>query len=84
MHALGVLAFHVIYAEALDRVFVARMPFPVGEAQSLTEMIEVVQDENGWWDWLRTLEEVGVLAAPPSLEPARLPDSGCKLQPRVV
>jgi hypothetical protein len=24
-------------------------------------MIEVVRDENGWWDWLKALEEAGML-----------------------
>ena len=35
-------------------MFVARMTFPVEEAQRFNQMIEVVKDENGWWDWLRT------------------------------
>ncbi len=60
MHALGGLAFYLIYAEELDRVFVARMPFPVEEVQGFDEMIEVVKDENGWWDWLEALEEAGI------------------------
>jgi hypothetical protein len=70
-HALGGLAFYLIYAETLDRVFVAGlravrlMLFPVEEAQHFTDMIEVVKDENGWWDWLEALEEAGVLALPP-------------------
>jgi recombination protein U len=55
VHALGGLAFYLIYAEELDRVFVAPMPFPVDETQRFNQMIEVVKDENGWWDWLRTL-----------------------------
>ena len=29
VYALGGLAFYLVYAEALDRVFVAPMPFPV-------------------------------------------------------
>ena len=58
---LGGLAFYLICAEALDRVFVAPMPFPVGKAQRFTKMIEVVRDENGWWNWLRALEETGIL-----------------------
>ena len=61
VHALGGLAFYLIYAEALDQVFVARMPFPVGEVQHFKEMIEVVQDENGWWDWLEALGQTGTL-----------------------
>jgi penicillin-binding protein-related factor A (putative recombinase) len=61
VHALGGLAFYLIYAETLDRVFVARMPFPVEERQRFTDMIEVIKDENGWWDWLRALEEAGIL-----------------------
>jgi recombination protein U len=61
VYALGGLAFYLIYAEALDRVFVAPMPFSVGKAQRFTEMIEVVKDENGWWDWLSALEETGIL-----------------------
>jgi hypothetical protein len=56
VHALGGLAFYLIYAEELDRVFVAQMPFPVGEAQCFDEMIEVVKDGNGWWDWLEAIE----------------------------
>jgi hypothetical protein len=68
VHALGGLAFYLIYAEELDRVFVARMPFPVEEAQRFNQMIEVVKDENGWWDWLRTLEERGITKTY-SLEP---------------
>ena len=63
VQALGGLAFYLIYAERLDRVFVALMPFPVREAQRFTDMIEVVKDENGWWDWLSALEEAGVLEA---------------------
>jgi penicillin-binding protein-related factor A (putative recombinase) len=55
VHALGGLAFYLIYAESLDRVFVALMPFPIGEARRFTDMVEVVKDENGWWDWLRVL-----------------------------
>ena len=61
VHALGGLAFYLIYAEELDRVFVARMPFPVEEAQRFNQMVEVVKDENEWWDWLRTLEQAGIL-----------------------
>jgi penicillin-binding protein-related factor A (putative recombinase) len=61
VQALGGLAFYLVYAEPLDRVFIALMPFPVGEAQRFDEMIEVAKDENGWWDWLRVLEEVGIL-----------------------
>jgi len=56
VYALGGLAFYLIYAEALDRVFVALMPFPVGEAPRFSDLIEVVKDENGWWDWLEVLE----------------------------
>ena len=63
VQALGGLAFYLIYAERLDRVFVALMPFPVREAQRFTDMIEVVKDENGWWDWLSALEQVGVSKA---------------------
>jgi recombination protein U len=55
VHALGGLAFYLIYAEVLDRVFVARMPFPVGKRWCFLHMIEVAKDENGWWDWLRAL-----------------------------
>jgi hypothetical protein len=61
VQALGGLAFYLVYAETLDRVFVALMPFPVGEAQIFTVMIEVVRDENGWWDWLDALERIGIL-----------------------
>ena len=63
VQALGGLAFYLIYAETLDRVFVALMPFPVGERQHFADMIEVVKDENGWWDWLSALEQVGVSKA---------------------
>jgi len=63
VQALGGLAFYLIYAEALDRVFVALMPFPVGEKQLFADMIEVVKDENGWWDWLSTLKQAGVVEA---------------------
>lgn len=73
VHALGGLAFYLIYAEELDRVFVALMPFPIEERQRFDDVIEVVKDENGWWDWLEALEEVGVLAVPPSLEPVHSP-----------
>jgi penicillin-binding protein-related factor A (putative recombinase) len=62
VHGLGGLAFYLIYAETLDRVFVALMPFPVGEARLFTDIIEVVKDENGWWDWLGALEEIGILS----------------------
>jgi penicillin-binding protein-related factor A (putative recombinase) len=61
VHQLGGLAFYLVYAEPLGQVFVALMPFPVGEAQCFDKMIEVAKDENGWWDWLRALEEVGIL-----------------------
>jgi recombination protein U len=61
VYTLGGLAFYLVYAEALDRVFVALMPFPIEEAQHFDEMIEVVKDENGWWDWLRILENTGSL-----------------------
>jgi penicillin-binding protein-related factor A (putative recombinase) len=61
VHALGGLAFYLVYAEPLDQVFAALMPFPVGEAQRFDEMIEVMRDESGWWDWVRALEEVGIL-----------------------
>jgi hypothetical protein len=61
VHALGGLAFYLIYAEALDRVFVALMPFPIGERQLFADMSEVVKDENGWWDWLGALQETGIL-----------------------
>jgi hypothetical protein len=47
VHTLGGLAFYLIYAEELERVFVARTPFPVGEVQHFDGMIEVVKDENG-------------------------------------
>ena len=57
VHALGGLAFYLIYAEVLDRVFVALMPFLVGKRQLFAGMIEVGKDENGWWDWLRALEK---------------------------
>ena len=60
VHALGGLAFYLIYAETLDLVFVALMPFPVEERQELSDMIAVVRDENGWWDWLRALEEAQI------------------------
>jgi recombination protein U len=60
VHALGGLAFYLIYAEKLDRVYIAPMLFPVGEAQPFADMIEVAKDENGWWDWLRALEEAGI------------------------
>jgi recombination protein U len=60
VHSLGGLAFYLIHAEALDRVFVVRMPFPVEEVQHFDEMIEVVKDENGWWDWLEALENAHV------------------------
>jgi recombination protein U len=61
VHALGGLAFYLIYAETLDRVFVARMPFPVEETQRFNQMIEVVKDENGWCDWLTTLAGARIL-----------------------
>jgi len=61
VEALGGLAFYLIYAEALDRVFVALMPFPVGERQHFADMMEVMKGESGWWDWLRALEQVGTL-----------------------
>jgi hypothetical protein len=61
VYALGGLAFYLVYAETLDRVFVALMPFPVGEVQRFDEAIEVVKEENGWWDWLQALERSGVL-----------------------
>jgi hypothetical protein len=61
VHALGGLAFYLIYAEVLDRVFVALMPFPVEEAQRFNQMIEAVKDENGWWDWLEALGQTGTL-----------------------
>jgi recombination protein U len=63
VQALGGLAFYLIYAEALDRVFVAPLPFPVGEKRLFADLIEVVKDENGWWDWLSALEQVGVVEA---------------------
>jgi penicillin-binding protein-related factor A (putative recombinase) len=63
VHELGGLAFYLVYAEPLDRVFVALMPFPVGERQLFAEMIEVAKDENGWWDWLSAVEQADVLSA---------------------
>jgi hypothetical protein len=63
VHALGGLAFYLIYAERLDRVFVARMPFPVEEAQCFDKMIEVVKDENGQRDWLRGMEDAQVVSS---------------------
>jgi len=63
VQALGGLAFYLVYTELLDRVFVALLPFPVGERQRFIGMIEVVKDENGWWDWLSTLEQTGVAKA---------------------
>ena len=57
VQALGGLAFYLGYAEALDQVFVAPLPFPVGGKQPFADMIEVVKDENGWWDWLSVLEQ---------------------------
>lgn len=73
VQALGGLAFYLVYAEPLDRVFVALMPFPVGEKQFFADMIEVVKDENGWWDWLSTLEQTGVAKAAGSWELSRRP-----------
>jgi penicillin-binding protein-related factor A (putative recombinase) len=64
VHELGGLAFYLVYAQVLDRVFVARMPFPVEEAQRFDGMVEVVKDGNGWWDWLEALEESGMLQLP--------------------
>jgi recombination protein U len=61
VQALGGLAFYLIYAEMLDQVFVVLMPFLIGESQHFSDLIEVAKDENGWWDWLSTLEHVGVL-----------------------
>jgi hypothetical protein len=61
VHALGGLAFYLVYAEALDRVFVALLPFPLGKKVRFAEMVEVVRDANGWWDWLRALEQAGTL-----------------------
>jgi penicillin-binding protein-related factor A (putative recombinase) len=63
VHELGGLAFYLIFAEQLDRVFLARMVFPVEEAQAFADMIEVPKDENGWWDWLGTLEQAQVVGA---------------------
>jgi recombination protein U len=63
VHALGGLAFYLVYAEPLERVFVALMPFPVGERQLFADMLEVVKDENGWWDWLSAIEQADVLSA---------------------
>jgi penicillin-binding protein-related factor A (putative recombinase) len=61
VHALGRLAFYLIYAEVLDRMFVARTLFPVEETQRFNQMIEVVKDENGWWDWLEELRAAELL-----------------------
>jgi recombination protein U len=61
VHALGGLAFYLIYAEELDRVFVGLMPFPVEEVQRFNQLIEVVKDKNGWWDWLEAMEEASIL-----------------------
>jgi penicillin-binding protein-related factor A (putative recombinase) len=61
VHALGGLAFYLVYAETLDRVFVVPMPFPLGKKARFAEMVEVVRDANGWWDWLRALEQAGTL-----------------------
>jgi hypothetical protein len=55
------LAFYLVYAETLDQVFIALMPFPLGKKMRFAEMIDVVRDENGWWDWLRALEQAGAL-----------------------
>lgn len=64
VHMLGGLAFYLIYAKSLDRVFIAQMPFLLEEAQRFANMVEVVKDEDGWWDWLRTLEQVGIFTPP--------------------
>jgi penicillin-binding protein-related factor A (putative recombinase) len=61
VHALGGLAFYLIYAGTLDRVFVALMPFPVEERQEFSYLIEVVKDEKGWWDWLAALKQAVAL-----------------------
>ncbi|TET54120.1 MAG: hypothetical protein E3J64_02425 [Anaerolineales bacterium] len=61
VHALGGLAFYLIYAETLGRVFMALMPFAVDERQCFSQLIEVVADQNGWWDWLSALKGVGVV-----------------------
>jgi recombination protein U len=53
---LGGLAFYLIFAEALERVFLARMVFPADETQCFTNLLEVPKDGNGWWDWLSALE----------------------------
>ena len=63
VQALGGLAFYLVYAETLDRVYVALLPFPVGERQHFDDMIEVAHNENGWWDWLKALQEAGVVRA---------------------
>ena len=61
VHALGGLAFYLIYAEALDRVFIALMPFPVRKGWCFSDMIEVAKDRNGWWDWLGAVEQDDML-----------------------
>jgi recombination protein U len=73
VQALGGLAFYLIYAEVLDWVFVAPMPFQVGGKQPFADMIEVVKDENGWWDWLSTLEQAGVVETAGHWELCRRP-----------
>jgi hypothetical protein len=37
------------------------MPFPVEEVQRFNQLIEVVKDKNGWWDWLEAMEEASIL-----------------------
>ncbi len=61
VHDLGGLAFFLIFAETLDRVFFAQMVFHAEERQSFADMVEVPKDDRGWWDWLRALEQAGIL-----------------------
>ncbi len=61
VHELGGLAFFLIFAKTLDRVFVAQMVFPAEDRQRFADMIEVPRDNNGWWDWLSALEEADML-----------------------
>jgi recombination protein U len=54
VHALGGIAFFLVHAYTLEQVFLAVLPFPLAPL-SFDNMMEVPQDENGWYDWLATI-----------------------------
>lgn len=54
VQAIEGIAFFLVYAYEIERMYLARLPFELGPMM-FTEMTEVTEDENGWYDWLAAL-----------------------------